>query len=238
MKRSFYATTIGLLIFFLAAYLSYCEAQFDDIPHDNITVDLGLAGDRGSQSNSLTAVIPYKQVNGWVGVHALRTIAGDDVLSDVLKAHAQGGLRFGTFGVELFVDAERDKQKGTDLTTAIGYFIRPGIYEKDGWQVSGGAGNFIENTAVREELGLTDADESAVRWLAFASVDYRGVTTLVKATPITDFSDFQLEVSPSINFALKQNISLGLSAVWEYDSDPLTEYNTHLSYLTLLRLGF
>ena len=84
------------------------HAQFDDIPHNEITVDLGLAGDRGSQSNSLTAVLPVSSVHGWVGVHALKTTAGGDVLSEVVKAHAQGGHRFGNFGVELFVDAERN----------------------------------------------------------------------------------------------------------------------------------
>ena len=226
------------LILVFALHNNTAWAQFDDIPQDKITVDLGLAGDRGSQSNSLTAVVPIPEVNGWVGIHGLKTTADSEVLSEAIKAHAQGGLRFGSFGVELFVDAERDKLKGTDLTTAFGYFIRPGIYERNGWQVSGGAGNFIENIDARDELGLTDADGSAVRWLAFASADYRGVTTLVKATPITDLSDFQLEISPSVRFTLKEDVSLGLSAVWEYDSDPLTEHNTHLSYLTVLRLGF
>ena len=228
---------ISLLLAFFALH-SPSWAQFDDIPHAEITIDLGLAGDRGSQSNSLTAVFPYASANGWFGIHALRTTAGDEVLSDVVKAHAQGGVRFGTLGFELFADAERDKLKGTDLTTALGYFVRPGIYERNGWQISGGAGNFVENTDARDELGLTDADDTVIRWLAFSSIDYRGVSTLVKATPISDFSDFQLEISPSIKFELKQNISLGVSALWEYDSDPLSEEHTHISYLTVLRLGF
>lgn len=239
MKKRFLTITILFLLF--ATLMSYCdlaEAQFDDIPHDNITVDLGLAGDRGSQSNSLTAVFPYPRANGWFGVHALRTTADSEVLSDVVKAHAQGGIRVRGVGFELFVDAERDKIKGTDLTTAIGYFIRPGIYDKNGWQISGGAGNFIENVDARDELGLTDADGSAVRWLVFASIDYRGVTTLVKATPLADFSDSQVEVSPSVRYELKENVSLGLSAVLEYHSNPLTAQTTQMSYLMVLRLGF
>jgi hypothetical protein len=214
------------------------HAQFDDIPHEEITVDLGLAGDRGSQSNSLTAVLPVPTVHGWVGVHALKTTAAGTVLSEVVKGHAQGGHRFGNFGLEMFVNAERNLAQGTDLTTAVGYFIRPGIYERSGWQISGGVGNFVENTDARDELGLTDADGSVIRWLAFSSIDYKGITTLIKATPISDLSDFQLEISPAVKFELKSNISLGISASWEYDSDPLTEENTHISYLTVLRLGF
>ena len=229
---------ISSLILLLFTSHNPSSAQFDDIPHEEITVDLGLAGDRGSQSNSLTAVLPISAVNGWAGVHALKTTATGEVLSEVVKAHLQGGYRFGTLGLEMFVDAERNLIQGTDLTTAVGYFVRPGIYERNGWQISGGAGNFVENTNARDELGLTDADGSVIRWLAFSSLDYRGITTLIKATPISDLSDFQLEISPAVKFELKSNISLGISASWEYDSDPITEHNTHISYLTVLRLGF
>ncbi len=43
----------------------YC--QFADLPQDAKTVDIGVNGDGASQTLSLTAVVPFRRLNGWVG---------------------------------------------------------------------------------------------------------------------------------------------------------------------------
>ena len=222
-----------VVLFSVAWTLPVC-CQFADLPHDAKTVDIGVNGDGASQTLSLTAVVPIRAVNGWAGVFGSRAAAEEEVLSEIVKVHAQGGFRIGTFGVEAFTDLERNITKGSALTSQIGSYIRPAIYEKGTLRISGGIGAFLENIQPHEDLVLKKFDPTTFRWLVFSSVGWRGLNTVLKFAPQIGFKNFKFSAEPAITFSLSTRLRLRLSGSMTYNSEPLTE-KWHYTYLSMLR---
>ncbi len=224
---------IGVLFSIFYPIPAYC--QFADLPRDAKTVDIGVNGDGASQTFSLTTVVPFRRINGWVGIFGSRASSESEVLSEIAKAHAQGGFRIGTFGIEAFTDLERNIAKGSALTSQIGSYIRPAIYEKRTLRISGGIGAFIENIQPYQDLVLRKFDPTTFRWLAFSSVGWRKLNTVLKFTPQIGFKNFQFSAEPAITFSLSTQLGLRLSGSVTYNSEPLTE-NWHYKYLSILRI--
>lgn len=216
-------------------YFQPVYAQFADLPQDAKTVDIGVNGDRTSQTLILTAVVPVQRINGWVGIFGSRASSEEEVLSEIAKARAQGGFRIGTVGIEAFTDLERNISKGSTLTSQIGSYIRPAIYERGTLRVSGGIGAFIENIQPQQDLVLKNFDPTTFRWLAFSSVGWRKLNILLKFTPEVGFTNYKFLAEPAITFSLSTRLSLRLSGSVTYNSDPLTE-RWHYKYLTILRV--
>ena len=232
LRRSllFLAGIIGLILSAIPAY-----SQFADLPHDAKTVDIGVNGDGASQTLSLTAVVPLRRFNGWVGIFSSRTSGEEGALSEIIKARSQGGFRIGTFGIEGFIDLERDITKGTALTSQIGSYIRPAIYEKGTLRVSGGIGCFLENIQPHKDLNLRKLDPTTFRWLAFSSIGWRKLNTQLKFTPEIGFKNYKFSAEPAITFSLSTRLGLRFSGSVTYNSEPLTE-NWHYKYLSILRV--
>ena len=209
-------------------------AQFADLPHDAKTVDIGINGDGASQTLSLTAVVPFRKINGWAGIFGSRAAGEEGVLSETVKAHAQGGFRIRTFGIEAFTDLERDIIKGSALTSQIGIYIRPAIYENAELRISGGIGGFIENIQPLEDIDLRQLDPTTFRWLAFSSIGWRKLNTQLKFTPEIGFKNYKFSAEPAITFTISTRLGLRLSGAMTYNSEPLTE-NWHYKYLSILR---
>ena len=210
-------------------------AQFADLPRDVKTLDIGVNGDGASQTLSLTTVVPVRQINGWAGIFGSRASGEENVFSEIIKARAQGGFRIRTFGIEAFTDLERDITKGTALTSQIGSYIRPTIYESRQLRISGGIGAFIENIHPHHDLVLSKFDPTSFRWLVFSSIGWRKLNTQLKFTPEIGFKNFQLSAEPAITFNLSTRLGLRLSGAVTYNSKPLTE-NWHYKYLSILRI--
>lgn len=234
-------TRIGKLgICFIAVLFSILYAlptysQFADLPQDVKTVDIGVNGDGASQTLSLTAVVPFRQINGWAGVFGSRASGKEAVLSEIVKARAQGGFRIGTFGIEAFTDLERNITKGSALTSQIGSYIRPAIYERDTFRVSGGIGAFLENIQPQKDLVLKKFDPTTFRWLAFSSIGWQKFNTVLKFTPEVGFKNFKFSAEPAITFSLTKRLGLRLSGSVTYNNEPLTE-KLHYKYLMILRV--
>lgn len=221
--------------FFLMVWTVSAYCQFADLPQDAKTVDIGINGDGASQTLSLTAVVPLRRVNGWAGIFGSRAAGEAEVLSEILKAHVQGGFRIRTFGIEAFTDLERNITKGSALTSQIGSYIRPAIYERDTLRVSGGIGAFLENIQPHEDLELRKFDPTTFRWLAFSSVGWRRLNTVLKFAPEVGFKNFKFSAEPAITFGLSTRLTLRLSGSMTYNSEPLTE-KWHYTYLSMLRV--
>ena len=230
-KVHIFATVVLFLIVWTVP--AYC--QFADLPHDAKTVDIGVNGDGASQTISLTAVVPLRRVNGWAGVFGSRASGNEEVLSEIVRAHVQGGFRIGTFGIEAFTDLERNITKGSALTSQIGSYIRPAIYERDTLRISGGIGAFLENIQPREDLVLKKFDPTTFRWLAFSSVGWRRFNTVLKFAPEIGFKNFKFSAEPAITFSVSARLRLRLSGSMTYNSEPLTE-KWHYKYLSMLRV--
>ena len=225
----------AIVVVFGIFYSIPVYSQFADLPQDAKTVDIGINGDRTSQTLILTAVVPIQDINGWVGVFGSRASSEGEVLSEIAKARAQGGFRIGTVGIEAFTDLERNISKGSTLTSQIGSYIRPAIYERGTLRVSGGVGAFLENIQPQKDLVLKNFDPTTFRWLAFSSVGWRQLNILLKFTPEVGFTNYKFLAEPAITFSLSARLSLRLSGSLTYNSDPLTE-KWHYKYLTILRV--
>ena len=223
---------IGVIYLMLPEIGAY--SQFADLPRDAKTVDIGVNGDGASQTFSLTTVIPVRQLNGWAGVFGSRASGEEGAFSEIIKARAQGGFRIRTFGIEGFTDLERDITKGTALTSQIGSYIRPAIYENGELRISGGIGAFIENIQPLQDIDLRQFDPTAFRWLAFSSVGWRKLNTQLKFTPEIGFKNYKFSAEPAITFSLSTRLGLRLSGAVSYNSEPLTK-NWHYKYLSILR---
>ena len=222
-----------LLLSLLFALPGFC--QFADLPRDEKTVDIGFSGDGASQTFTVTAVVPFAEMNGWVGVYGSRAATDEEVLSEIVKAHIQGGFRIGTFGIEAFSDLERNIAAGSALTSQIGMYVRPKIYESGRLRISGGIGGFIENIQPRTGLILRRFDPTSFRWLAFSSVGWRKLNTQLKFTPEVGFRNFKLSAEPAITFDLSTRLGLRISGAIHYNSEPLTD-KWYYKYLTILRV--
>ena len=224
---------VGTICLMLPAIRSY--SQFADLPRDVKTVDIGVNGDAVTQTFSLTTVVPLRQINGWAGIFGSRASSEEGVLSEIFKGRIQGGFRINTFGIEAFTDLERNITKGTALTSQIGSYIRPAIYEKGTLRISGGIGCFLENIQPHKDLDLKKFDPTTFRWLAFSSIGWRKLNTQLKFTPEIGFKNYKFSAEPAITFSLSTRLGLRLSGSVTYNSEPLTE-NWHYKYLSILRI--
>ena len=225
---------LGMLVILLICLAIPAYSQFADLPTDAKTVDFGFSGDGSSQTISLTAVLPFKNINGWGGVFGSRASGDNGVLSEIVKIHIQGGMRINKFGIEAFTDLERNISAGSALTSQIGSYIRPGIYEKDSLRISGGVGYFIENIQPHQDLTLRKFDPTSFRWLAFSSVGWQKLNTVVKFTPEVGFKNYRFSAEPAITVSLTTRLGLRLSGSLSYNSAPLTD-NYHYKYLSIFR---
>ena len=230
IKLSLFLVGIIYLIFQTIPVYS----QFADLPRDAKTVDIGVNGDGASQTLSLTAVVPVRKFNGWTGIFGSRASGEEGAFSEIVKARAQGGFRIRTFGIEGFTDLERNITKGTALTSQIGTYIRPAIYENGTLRISGGIGAFIENIQPLEHIDLKQFDPTTFRWLAFSSIGWRKLNIQLKFTPEIGFKNYKFSAEPAITFSLSTRLGLRLSGAVTYNSEPLTE-NWHYKYLSILR---
>lgn len=228
-----YKIAFASLLFVLYVLPAY--SQFADLPHDAKTVDIGVSGDDALQTLTLTTVVPFKNINGWLGIFGSRGSGKEGVISEIVKGRMQGGLRINTFGVEVFTDLERNISKGTALTFQIGSYIRPGIYEKGTLRISGGIGYFLENIQPYKDLTIRKFDPTTFRWLGFSSIGWRELNIALKFTPEVGFKNYKFLAEPALTLNLTSRLGLRLSGSLSYNSEPLTE-KLHYKYLTILRI--
>lgn len=228
---------IGAIVLFFSTFIftSSCFCQFADLPQDAKTVDIGFSGDDALQTLTLTCVIPLKNINGWTGVFGSRGTGKEGVITEIAKGRIQGGVRFKTFGIELFTDFERNISKGTALTFQIGSYIRPGIYENGTLRISGGIGYFLENVQPHKNLTIKKFDPTQFRWLGFTSIGWQNLNVSMKYSPEVGFRNFKYSAEPAFTVTLTSRLGLRLSGSLSYNSKPLTE-NLHYKYLSILRI--
>ena len=202
-------------------------AQFGDLAHDEKFVELGLVADNAQQQFDATSIIPLH--HGWIGVNLSQAYQESELDQQVIVAHIQEGFRIkrlNGLGIEAFADGEWNSTKGTN-THGVGGFIRPVILTIGDLAVSGGLGSFVENEAVRAELGLKETDPVVLsRYLGFVSARYTGIpnstiTALLKTTPAYDFRDWQASLEVTGILEITDGIALSQTVLFEKDSDPV-----------------
>ena len=234
MKRFFVVYIIAWLIFlfFLAQSV---PAYYGDIATDKESFTLGIAGQNANQITSLTALFPIQRANGWAGAYVSRQVADGEVVSETLNGHLQGGFRIRGIGVEVYIEATRDKWRAIDFAIETGYFVRPGIFVWRDITFSGGAGNYTERRDEDEAIGRAAGDTSTTfGWLAFVSGKWRNVSGVLRYKPSIDFADSMIEGSLSFNHELSETASLGITTQSVFDSKSIADSDLHSAYLIQL----
>lgn len=234
MFRQFSRAVLVLSLYFCSMGVF---GQYDDVAHDQNLINLGVAGINDDTNISATVVAPINRgnVNGWLGLYGQQQTVEGAISSQLLNAHIQVGYDLG-FVINAFADWTKDRQRGISGQTQIGGFAAADLYETDEIQVTGGAGNFLENKRVRGDLELKDTDPNVSRWLLYALAKYRRYSLLSKVTPKADFGDFQISLEPIAAYSLSDALSLIVRAKLGYETAPVAAGEEfHASYQ--LQLG-
>ena len=225
MKRLF----VSLILFGVVAM---AHGFYGDIATDRESFTLGVAGQNANQITSLTALFPIESANGWAGTYVSRQVADDEVVSETINGHLQGGFAVRGVGIEAYIEATRDKWRMIDLAIETGYFIRPGTWTWNDITFSGGAGNYTERRDVDEAIGRDKTDASTTfGWLAFVSAKWRNVSGVLRFKPSLDFEEEVIEGSLSFNHELTETVSLGITTQATIDSQVEADQTAHTSYL-------
>ena len=92
-----------------------------------------------------------------------------------------------------------------------------------------------EDIQPHEYLMLRKFEPTAFRWLAFSSVGWRRLNTVLKFAPQVGFTNFKFSAEPAITLSLSNRLRLRLSGSMTYNSEPLTE-KWHYTYLSTIRV--
>lgn len=234
VKKAFWIYTIAWLIFLF--FLNHAaDGYYGDLATDRESFTVGVAGQNRNQTTSITALLPLKKINGWVGTYVSRQTADGMVTSETVNAHLQGGFRFGSVGVEAYAETTRDKWRAIDLAIETGYFVRPAVYTWQSITISGGAGNYTERRDVDEEIGR-DADDVSLTfgWIAFVSAKWKNLSGVVRYKPSFHFEETVVESSLSFNHTLSDQAAVGITTQSIFDTQSVADGDLHSSYLIQL----
>lgn len=221
--------SISVLAFLMTIGIFCAESHavgFADLPHNEKFIDIGFTGDKRDKSLDFAAVIPM--YNGYAGA-ILSQGTQDGVLdSQTVVVRVQNGFKYQGLGLEGFLDYQMDQVAGVN-TSEAGGFIRPAIVNWAGATISGGFGSYVENQAVRDDLGLESTDpETLPRLLGFVSVKYdaipnTSIATLLKVAPSYSFDETKYSVDTTVLFDVSDRVGIVQTFHWEKDSDPIVE---------------
>ena len=224
MKKAFYFS-LTVLLGMLLALTSPSIAQWEEIPHDDFTLDFGGASSDDSTSIQLTAAKGVEW--GWVGIHQNFLSVENEIEDQVSKAHAQGGVDWFGFRIEAFADVESNKEKGAGLISQVGGMFRK-IATLDDLTLALSFGNYAENTQFRDDLGLAATDPVTLsRWLLSTTAKYNfndriGLYANGKFTPESRFKDLQGSLEIGVDVAYSRDVSFGVKALWDFHNNSPT----------------
>ena len=226
MKTSFFFLLVLLII------VPSAQSFYGDLPHDEPSITLGIAGQNANQITALMALFPIESVNGWGGAYVSRQVAEGEVVSETLNGHLQGGFRILGIGVEAYIEATRDQWRAIDFAIETGYFIRPGTWTWNDITFSGGAGNYTERRDADEAIGRAKDDiRTTFGWLAFVSGRWRNISGVLRYKPAIDFGETRLETSLSFSHELSETVALGITTQGVLDSQSIADSDLQSSYL-------
>ena len=228
--RSFLCT----MVLMLSASIGF--AQWADLAHNEASVAFGYSGQNKDSSLDLTGVYPIRlneagsyPFKGWAGAYVQQTVVDGKVESQIIKTKVQGGFTlYRSLSLVGFVANERDEHRGIAGQQEIGLFLRPGVYKEGEWKVSGGAGNYVENTQVKAELGIKDETVSVIaRGVVFTSVSWRQVSVLGKVAPnVQNPRDVDASIESALAIEVSDNLNLVIGGALDYESEPIVA-NAH-----------
>ena len=223
--------TLLFTLLILATTLGLSYAQYSEVDHDTQQILIGTTGVNDTVSTAATVILPFDEgdYQGWLGLYYQQTTANGEVVSDIRNGRAEGGVDIGIEGMSInaFGEINSDKEKGIDRQLQVGGFVRyefEGVSEGD----AVGIGNFLENEAALDDLGIKaeDLESNVVRGLAYYSTRVGNLSVLVEGKPnVTDPADIKLSLEPKYVHNLSDTISVVASAIVDLDTRPLIEDN-------------
>ena len=190
----------GIAIVILS--LMFCEiANADFVPSDKPSFDVSTSGNRGHQNITVTGTLPIKPINGYVGIQYW--FAGkffdDDassVLSEHVKARAEGGYHRGRFGLRGYARYGRESVMLQDSLFHSGTYLHLDIIKTDNLEVNGGIGTWIQREDLLPEYQDTETAFISGGPRAHLQGKWKKATLLVEFLPEHTFKDFTFRIVP------------------------------------------
>lgn len=207
--------TVLICLFFISKSFSF----YGDVDHHETSVTVSVAGQNDTNVGTLTGIYPLAGENAWLGAYVSRQTVNNEVVSQLLNTHVQGGLDLKRIRLEGYVEAERDKIRMVELGLETGYFFQP----RDPFMVgevefSLGAGNYTERRDLDDAIGRAEDDkETTFGWLAFVEADYKQLSAVFRYKPSIDFENTALELSTSFYHNIDDNMTLRLTTLTSFD---------------------
>ena len=233
---------LGLALTMAVHFVYAQDDVYEEIDHATRQIAVGIAGAGDDNSLSATVIVPIRgnkiSDTSWAGGFVQQQTSDGEVTAEVLNAHTVVGYDVHDIvSLNAFADWNRDKQRGIAGQTQFGGFVGVDIYEENGWKVTGGAGNFLESKQALEDLEKKANDSAVVRALGYVKVGFGRYSVRLDFTPKLDLSHPQTSVKGKAAFSLNDKLSLVVSGVAGYDSEPLVDgeefYTSHQAQFNL-----
>ena len=212
-------TLFVILVIALSCTVAF--AQYADRSKDDISLQIGLLATGDDRAFNATYMQPFNindgAFSGWFGAFHQQIQYGDEIRSKIRNYHLEAGVRLiKGLDVRVFADQEQDYIKGYDQKAQFGLFPERTLNS----HVRIAAGNFFEQEAIREDLGLTDSDPQLVRYLGIVYVQWSKLALKWVITPEVRLNDFQASVEPTVEFNINDRSTVTLKSVVDFDTDP------------------
>ena len=219
-----------LFVLFLAAmiFLSAYDVVAEFTDEDTATRHIGIGTSGGGSTNSLSfvGIVPFKEgkYTGWVGGFAQQISEGDEIQAQTVNVHAEGEIEFTELlGVTVFGDVLRDRFRGIDRQLQGGFFVSADVIEEDGFDVTVGLGNYVQDKQAREDLELTELDPTTVHLLAYAKTSYRNVSVVWRFTPELDLTNPHVEARPKASWQVSDKWGVTVGGIVGFEDEALVD---------------
>lgn len=211
--------------------IAFANALYAQIDTETRNYTVSIAGENKNSTTALTAVEPIAQINGHAEIFISRQTANDKVVAESVSAEIVGSLGF----LEIFIEADRNIDRGIELETKIGYFAKTPALQLGPFSIEGGAGNTTSRQQVKDALQIDDAGAIGFNWISYAQVRFWKIETTLTAEPTFDLREIELELDSAIVHDLDENVAVGITAKSIFASHPPTGDKTHNQYMIFAR---
>lgn len=218
-------SALMLAIFALSVF-----AQFEDEDTSSRHIGIGLAGGGGVSSVSGTIIVPYETDlwNVWFGGFIQQTAKDTEIQAQTVNLHVEPEYKFTErISINAYADALRDHVREIDGQVQVGGFVAYKVVDDADVELKIGAGNYLQNRSVQEDLEREATDPTTVHLLGYVKTRYRMISNVFRFTPELDFSNPAFELKPNANFAVSESwgVSLGGIIGYEHEADERTYWS-------------
>ena len=210
----FWTMCVALMLIAVSAFAGLADLDLEKERR------VSLIGSDTGEARTLggSVIFPIQHINGGFGLQALHVSHNGESISDTVSYRFQAGPKYADMSLQVYVDGTLDSHMDRGL------FWRPGVYNFDGWRISGGVGTNWRGT--HGDIAESEADEGLLLSpFAFLSFDKENWSVLGRWLP---GHDILLEPQFQVEF---DRLNLTISGKFGYlMGDPIRQYVAQVDY--------